>query len=270
MKDQSVRLGELGEWGSGGTPLASRADYYGGGIPWLIIEDINDEVVRKSARTISKAGLENSSAKIVPPGTLLIAMYGSIGKLGVAEIECATNQAIAFCKCDPSKVDTRFLFFLLLHERPHFIRAGRGGTQQNISQEFLKNYEICLPSLNEQRQIARRLEQADRLRRFRRYALKLTDTFLPAAFVKFFGDPFAVPSAELARLEDVLEVEPQNGLYVPTDRYVANGDPRSTEMVHMSDLFGGIVAPGDLKRAFLETSEVAKYQLSERDLLVAR
>lgn len=188
MTARKVKLGDLGEWGSGGTPLASRADYYGGDIPWLIIEDLNDEIVRKSARNISNAGLENSSAKIVPPGTLLIAMYGSIGKLGLAEIECATNQAIAFCKCDLSKVDTRFLFFLLLHERPHFIRSGRGGTQQNINQEYLKNYEIYLPNLKEQRQVAGQLEQTDRLRRTRRYALELNETFLPAAFLEFFGN----------------------------------------------------------------------------------
>jgi type I restriction enzyme, S subunit len=187
MNMQRVRLGELGEWGSGGTPLASRTAFYGGEIPWLIIEDLNDGVVRRSARTISKAGLQNSSAKLVPRGTLLVAMYGSIGKLGISGMECATNQAMAFCKCDPMKVDSAFLFFLLLHERPHFIRAGRGGTQQNISQEFLKNYEICLPSLSDQRRMSEELKVAERFRRTRRYALELSDTFPKSGFASLFG-----------------------------------------------------------------------------------
>jgi len=184
---QRVKLDDLGSWGSGGTPLASKPEYYGGDIPWLIIEDLNDGVVSRSTRKITSLGLENSSAKIVPPGTLLIAMYGSIGKLGITGISCATNQAIAYCKCDPSRVDTKFLFFLLLQDRARFLRAGRGGTQQNISQEFLKDHEIYLPDLSTQKRIVGLLEQADRLRRMRRYILELSDTFLPAAFVKFFG-----------------------------------------------------------------------------------
>lgn len=177
----------MGAWGSGGTPRASESSYYGGEIPWLIIEDLNDGVVRRSTRKITQLGLENSSAKIVPPGTLLIGMYGSIGKLGITGISCATNQAIGFCKCDSSRVDTEFLFYLLLHERDQLLRAGRGGTQQNISQEFLKEYEVSLPRLSEQKEIARVLKQADRLRRTRRYALELSESFLPTAFLELFG-----------------------------------------------------------------------------------
>jgi type I restriction enzyme, S subunit len=179
-----------------------KCGYYGGDIPWLIIEDLNDGFVEKSIRKITRRGLANSSAKIVPPGTLLIAMYGSIGKLGITRIDCATNQAIAFCKCDSTKVATRFLFYLLLHERDHFLRAGRGGTQQNISQEFLKDYEVPLPSLPEQHKIAALLDQEDRLVRTRRYALELTDTFLPAVFLELFGDP-----AENPRAFDRVQVE---------------------------------------------------------------
>ena len=138
MTTRKFRLGDLGKWGSGGTPLASRADYYGGDIPWLVLEDLNDAIVTKAARSITQSGLENSSAKMLPVGTLLVAMYGSIGKLGITGLPCATNQAMAFCKCDARQVDTRFLFFLLLYERVHLISAGRGGTQQNINGGFLK------------------------------------------------------------------------------------------------------------------------------------
>ena len=212
MKARKVKLGDLGDWGSGGTPLASRADYYGGEIPWLIIEDLNDGLVCKSARTITKSGLENSSAKVVPAGTLLIAMYGSIGKLGLTNMACATNQAIAFCKCDLTQVDTRFLFSALLHERAKFIHAGRGGTQQNINQEFLKDYEIPLPDLSEQRRIAGELERADGLRRTRRYALELADTFLPAAFLQIFGDPGTNPKQFPLEQVETLFSETRDGV----------------------------------------------------------
>lgn len=96
MKWELRTLGDLGEWGSGGTPLSSTPAYYNGTIPWLIIEDLNDGVVTSSQKTITELGLKNSSAKIVEPGTLLIAMYGSIGKLGISGIRCATDCARVF------------------------------------------------------------------------------------------------------------------------------------------------------------------------------
>jgi len=188
-------LADVGKWGSGGTPSAGNPHYYGGSIPWLNIEDLNDAELYSAKRTITEQGLQNSSAKIVPPGTLLVAMYGaSIGKLGIAEIPCATNQAIAFCQCDPKILTTRFLFYYLLAARPKLIRIGRGGAQPNISQEILKELSLSVPSLAEQNRVANLLYKADRLRRARRYALELTDTFLPAAFLELFGDPKQNPN----------------------------------------------------------------------------
>jgi type I restriction enzyme, S subunit len=181
-------LDEVGEWGSGGTPLSSKPEYYGGSIPWLIIEDLNDDYIFSSQRTITHAGLKNSSAKLLQPNTLLIAMYGSIGKLGITGVSCSTNQAIAFCKPDPKQADIRFLFYYLLYSRPKLNVEGRGGTQQNISQAILKEFPIALPRVEEQKRIAAILDKADRLRRTRRYAQQLSDTFLQSVFVEMFRD----------------------------------------------------------------------------------
>lgn len=94
-----LTLNDIAEWGSGGTPKSSQSEYYGGDIPWLIVADFNDGVVTQSAKTITtELGLKNSSVKLVDKGSILIAMYGSIGKLGIAGIDCTTNQAIAFTK----------------------------------------------------------------------------------------------------------------------------------------------------------------------------
>ena len=93
-----IALEKLGSWGSGGTPKRTDSRFYSNGtIPWLVIGDLNDGVVTQAQTYITEEGLFNSSAKLLPPNTLLIAMYGSIGKLGITGIECATNQAIAFC-----------------------------------------------------------------------------------------------------------------------------------------------------------------------------
>lgn len=152
-------LAELGEWGSGGTPLKGNPDFYGGGIPWLVIGDLNDGLVTTSATTISEKGLENSSAKRIPPGTLLIAMYGSIGKLGITGFECTTNQAIAHCKPTGTKVDSRFLFYFLKAIRERLISKGQGLAQQNISQKILKAVEVQLPPLAEQHRIVAKVDE---------------------------------------------------------------------------------------------------------------
>lgn len=101
-------LGEAFKWSSGGTPLRSKPEYYDGEIPWVIIGDLDDGIVNDTQSTITPEGLANSSAKWVEKGSILLAMYGSIGKLGIAGKKLTTNQAIAFTK--PETTSTKYLF----------------------------------------------------------------------------------------------------------------------------------------------------------------
>lgn len=152
-------LGDVGDWGSGGTPIKTHPEYYGGNVPWLVIGDLTDGPVYSATTHISAAGLANSSAKMVPPDTLLVAMYGSIGKLGIAKIECATNQAIAYCVPDKSKIQLGFLFNYLLAIRTDLTDRGQGLAQQNISQKILKAFPIKLPPPAEQSRIVAKVEE---------------------------------------------------------------------------------------------------------------
>ena len=162
-----ARLGDVCSMGSGGTPKRGNAAYFGGSIPWAMIGDLNDSVVTTTKETITDAGLRNSSAKLVPAGTLLIAMYGSVGKLGVAGIDLTTNQAIAHIRPDPV-LDRQWLFYRLRVDRERLVMAGSGITQNNISQAVLKQWAIPLPPIAEQRRIVAHLEEqlatADRAR----------------------------------------------------------------------------------------------------------
>jgi type I restriction enzyme, S subunit len=134
-------LSNAGNWGSGGTPLRTNNEYYENGtIPWLVIGDLNDGYVIEAKNKITEKGLLNSSAKLVPSGTLLIAMYGSIGKLGLTKIACATNQAIAFCEIDEELFYKKYLFYFLLNSRKSLISLGKGGAQQNISQGIAHSF----------------------------------------------------------------------------------------------------------------------------------
>lgn len=156
---QPTTLGELGEWGSGGTPNKAFQQYYGGDIPWLVIGDLNGGLVTSAETYITKAGLENSSAKMVEPGTVLIAMYGSIGKLGIAGIRCATNQAIAHCVPDERLVARDYLVVVLKSMQAALLSKGQGIAQQNISQKILKAHPLELPPLAEQHRIVAKVDE---------------------------------------------------------------------------------------------------------------
>lgn len=150
-------LGECFKWGSGGTPKSGTSEYYGGSIPWLVIGDLNDGIINKSGQTITEKGLENSSAKLVDKGTLLLAMYGSIGKLGIAGMQLATNQAIAFA--EKNEIETKYIFSFLRYVRSQLSELGKGATQQNISQTVIKAFPFPLAPINEQKRIVAKIEE---------------------------------------------------------------------------------------------------------------
>jgi type I restriction enzyme S subunit len=264
MSQVFTTLGEIGEWGSGGTPLSSKPEFYNGPIPWLIIEDLNDGIVTKSKNFITEIGLKNSSAKLINPNTLLIAMYGaSIGKLGVSGIRCATNQAIAFCKINPEIVDIWYVFYYLLSCRSKFLSEGRGNAQQNISQSFLKDYPIYPPPLQEQQRIAAILQKADRLRRLRRYARQLSDGYLQSVFLEMFGDPATNPKGfPKDLLGNVVRINP--GI----DRQIAlNSKISFVPMMGVNEQTGKIIFSEE--RTFREVSK-GYTPFIENDVLFAK
>lgn len=149
----------LGTWGSGGTPKKGNHDYYDGDIPWLKIADLNDGLVQHAETHITKRGLEDSSARMIPTGAVLLAMYGSIGKSGIAGIECCSNQAIAHCVPDDRAISASYLFRLIVSLREELLAQGKGGAQQNISQTVIKHLEVAVPPLQEQRRIVARVDE---------------------------------------------------------------------------------------------------------------
>lgn len=201
-----ARLEEVAGWSSGGTPKAGTSEYYGGPVPWAIIGDLNDGRVSTTASTITEAGLANSSAKVVGPGTVLVAMYGSIGKLGIADIAMATNQAIA-CAVPNELVTREWLFWWLRFQRHELLAAGKGGTQTNISQTVLKAWPIPLAPRSEQERIVAAIEEAFSkldageagLRTVRRLLKRMRDAVLSAAVTGRLvpQDPTDIPAAKL-------------------------------------------------------------------------
>ena len=152
-----VRLGNIGDWGSGATPNRTTPEYYNGNIPWLKTGDLNDNYITDIPETITELALAKTSVRLNPIGSVLIAMYGAtIGKLGILKIPATTNQAC--CACVPfTDIYNEFLFYFLMSQKVAFVKRGEGGAQPNISKEKIVSTLMPLPPVAEQKRIVEKL-----------------------------------------------------------------------------------------------------------------
>ena len=146
-------LGKIGKWQSGSTPNRLNKDYYNGNIPWIKTGDLNNGYITHIPESITEKALNETSVKLNPTGSVLIAMYGAtIGKIGILTFPATTNQACCACEVF-NGIDKEFLFLFLLSHREEFIKMGGGGAQPNISKEKIINTYIPLPPFAEQKRI---------------------------------------------------------------------------------------------------------------------
>lgn len=151
-------LGEIGNWQSGATPSRLNKEYYGGNIPWLKTGDLNDSIITNIPENITQKALYETSVRLNPKGSVLIAMYGAtIGKVGILSFPATTNQAC--CACYEYSINQMYLFYFLLANRDNFIAMGGGGAQPNISKEKIVSTNIPLPPLKEQGLIVSEIER---------------------------------------------------------------------------------------------------------------
>ena len=152
-------MGEIGNWQAGATPSRMRKDYYGGNIPWLKTGDLTDGYICEIPETITDKALEETSVKLNPTGSVLIAMYGAtIGKIGILTFPATTNQACCAC-VDYKAVTQKYLFYFLLSYKEEFVKMGGGGAQPNISKEKIISTLIPVPPIAEQNRIADEIER---------------------------------------------------------------------------------------------------------------
>ncbi|MGE4511670.1 MAG: restriction endonuclease subunit S [Sulfurimonadaceae bacterium] len=153
-------LGNLTKTTSGGTPKRNEKSYWGGNIGWLKSGELNDGYITEVEEFITEDGLNKSSAKLFPIGTLLIAMYGAtVGRLGILEIETTTNQAVCGILNDKNQFETLYMFYFLKKIREKMLKDSFGGAQPNISQTYIKELEVPLPPLNIQQKVVKYLDE---------------------------------------------------------------------------------------------------------------
>ena len=141
------KLGALTQTTSGGTPSRRKSEYYvNGSIKWVKTKELNDGFIFETEESITEDAVKNSSAKILPGGTLMVAMYGvTIGKIGITASEMACNQACcAFISYD-GIISRGYLYCWLMENRNYLISQGKGAAQPNLSQEVIKNFSVLCP-----------------------------------------------------------------------------------------------------------------------------
>lgn len=201
-----VKLGDIFEIGSGGTPSKSHPEYYGGDIPWVKTGDLKNEYLYEVEDFITEEGLKNSSAKVYEADTVLIAMYGAtIGATSILKINACTNQACAAFKKN-EQVIPEYLYYFLRSQKKKFVKDGVGGAQPNISAGYLKKVEMELHSLEEQRAIVDILDKTSDIVIKRNQEIQSLDDLIKARFVELFGDPVLNPfSWEMKRFDEICE-----------------------------------------------------------------
>lgn len=264
---------------SGGTPDRSNPDYFGGDIRWVKSGELDDNLIYDTDEKITRRGLENSSAKVFPAGTLLVAMYGATaGKTAILAAEASTNQAICAIFPRNQSFHPQFLQFYLIKIRDRILSARSGGAQPNISQRIIKSLEVILPPLPEQHAIARALRAVQEARAARQREAALERERKAALMELLFthgtrGEATKeteigeVPKSwRVVKLGTLISDGPQNGLYKPMELY-GNGTP----IVRIDDFDNeGVFTSPCFRRVQVTSDEVEKYCLREGDILINR
>jgi type I restriction enzyme S subunit len=218
------KIGDVFKVTSGGTPSRKKQEYYKNGtIPWVKTGDLKGKYANEPKEYITELALANSSAKIFPKNTVLLAMYGAtIGACSILKIAAATNQACGAI-LPSEKCDHVYLYYYLKSINKELISKGVGGAQPNISGGIIKSTKIPLPPLDQQKKIAAILDAADAYRQKTKALITKYDELIQSLFLDMFGDPVRNPKGwNVFSFKDVLEIrngknqkliENKNGIY---------------------------------------------------------
>ncbi len=187
------KLSEICEIKSGGTPSRAKKEYWNGNIPWVKISDLRSKYVDSTSEFITEDGLDNSSAKIIKKGSILFTIFATLGEVAILNIDATTNQAIAALTLNDSSVDVDYLYYFLTSLKDYVNEIGRGVAQNNINMAILRNIEVPLPSIEEQRKIAATLDKVTHTIDLCNAILEKLDLLVKSRFVEMFGNPIDNP-----------------------------------------------------------------------------
>ena len=248
-----VRLGDVCEIQSGGTPSRSKTEYWKNGtIPWVKIGDFSEKYLNKTTEHITQKGLENSSAKLFSKGTILYSIFATLGEATILNIDATTNQAIAGIKIkDKSSIDIDYLFAYLKSLKEEVNRIGRGVAQNNINLSILKAFTFPLPPLETQKQIAAQLDKCTAVIAKHKQMLEKYATLIKSRFIEMFGDPQCISNNwEVKSLSDYCIVNPKKSelgaipddyelSFIPMQSVSENGNIDTSTIKHYKEVKTG-------------------------------
>ncbi len=162
---------------SGGTPSRSNKEYYTGKIPWIKTGEVINDIILNTKEKITDEAIRNSSAKIYPKDSLIIAMYGqglTRGRTAKLGIDASTNQACAvLSNIDNDLINTDYLWFYLMNEYHRLRELASGNNQPNLNAEMVKNYKVIIPPFNIQDKIVIEIKKRKvEVKRLKKEAIK--------------------------------------------------------------------------------------------------
>ena len=175
---------------SGGTPSRRDVSYYVGGTwPWIKTQELQDKWIDRTEESITDRAVAESSAKVLPANTVLVAMYGAtVGQLGLLRRPMTCNQACCALVVDENSADYRFVFYQLLLARSQLKSLATGAAQQNLSGVLIRSLRFPFPSLAEQRAIAHILGTLDDKIELNRRMSETLEAMARALFKSWFVD----------------------------------------------------------------------------------
>ena len=205
---RKAKISEFAEVITGGTPSTSISEYWENGtIPWLQSGACQNCIITGCNTFITRAGLDNSAAKMMKPDSVLIALTGATtGKVGYLTFEACANQSVTGIQPNERFV-SKYLYYYLLGIRQKILDDSYGGAQKHISQGYVKNLEIPLGTIDEQRGIVEKFDHISQMISFRQQELQKIDNLIKARFVEMFGDPMINDKGyELKKYGEVFEL----------------------------------------------------------------
>lgn len=184
-----VKISDFAEVVTGGTPTTNQKEYWdNGNIPWIASGECKNAYIYNATKYITELGYQNSSTKIMPIDTVVIALTGATtGLVGLLGIEACGNQSVTGILPN-DKFISKYLFYYLISIRDKVLYDSYGGAQKHISQKYVKEIEVLLPPLKTQKKIVEALDKAQGLIDARKEQIRLMDELVQSRFVEMFGD----------------------------------------------------------------------------------
>lgn len=240
-----VKLGEIADIKSGGTPSRSKKEYWdNANIPWTKISDFNGKYLNKTEEFINKQGLDNSSAKLFKAGTILYSIFATIGEATILNIDSTTNQAIAGIMVNEDKALKEYVYYFLLSIKKNVISQSRGVAQNNINLSIIKNFNILLPDKKTQKSIIENLSLVETLIQTRKDQIQALDDLVESVFQNTLSNNNICKIKNVAYINpaksEVKNLDPDTVVsFVPMEDVSENGELNLSKTKTIGDAYKG-------------------------------